>query len=223
MKREMEETVSEAITILLADDHPLIRAGIRAILMLEQDMRLVGEAQNGREVVRLCRDLQPDVLCLDLRMPGPGPAELISEVRQHSPDTQVLVVTAYYDDASIRELITAGASGFLLKDETSDKLVLAIRTVARGGYWFSPMAVNKLIDMDPAKSDHDVKRSLTPREQEILSLVGRGWKNNRIARHLELSPQTVRNYISRIYSKLGVRSRTEAVTWAREQGLGEHR
>lgn len=212
--------MEQPITVLLADDHPLIRAGIRSILAVEEDICLVAEAMNGREVQDQAAKLKPDVISLDLRMPGPSPTELIAHVRQHSPKTKILVVTAYYDDASIRELVVAGASGFLLKDETSDKLVLAIRTVARGGYWFSPLAVSKLIDLDPDNTTQAVKRSLTPREREILGLVGRGWKNNHIARHLELSPQTVRNYISRIYSKLGVRSRTEAVAWAKEQGVG---
>jgi DNA-binding NarL/FixJ family response regulator len=211
--------MEQPITILLADDHPLIRAGIRSILAAEEDLHLIAEAINGYEVQSMAAELQPDVISLDLRMPGPPPSEVIAQVRQQSPDTKILVVTAYYDEASIRELVVSGANGFLLKDETSDKLVLAIRTVAKDGYWFSPLAVSKLIDLDPDNTSQALKRSLTPREREILGLVGKGWKNNQIARQLELSPQTVRNYISRIYSKLGVRSRTEAVAWAKEQGV----
>ena len=143
---------------------------------------------------------------------------VVREVRRLSPKTKILIVTAFYDATSVRELISAGASGMLLKDETSGKFVLAVRTVAQGGYWFSPLAVKGLIE-SPADTARSSNRKLTGREREILILVTQGMSNEQIAEKLELSSQTVRNYISRIYSKLGVRSRTEAVTWAREQGL----
>ncbi|MCA9992221.1 MAG: response regulator transcription factor [Anaerolineales bacterium] len=206
------------VRIVIADDHPLIRSGMKSIVISEPDMILVGEANNGDDVRQLCEELKPDVLSLDLNMPGPPAVSLVREVRRLSPKTKILIVTAFYDATSVRELISAGASGMLLKDETSGKFVLAVRTVAQGGYWFSPLAVKGLIE-SPADTARSSNRKLTGREREILILVTQGMSNEQIAEKLELSSQTVRNYISRIYSKLGVRSRTEAVTWAREQGL----
>lgn len=207
--------LSSRIRVLLADDHPLVRSGIRATLAGEAAIEVVGEASNGLDVQRLCKDLQPDLLLLDLSMPGPSPLETISCVRQLSPDTRVLVLTAYDDDAYVRNIINIGIEGYLLKDEATEALVQAIVSVVQGGTWFSRVVMQKFV---VSKNDLEVDTGFTPRELELLAGIGRGWDNRRIASEFDLAEQTVRNYISRIYEKLGVRSRAEAVVWARQNG-----
>lgn len=207
--------LSSRIRVLLADDHPLVRSGIRATLAGETAIEVVGEASNGLDVQRLCNDLQPDLLLLDLSMPGPSPLETISCVRRLSPDTRVLVLTAYDDDAYVRNIINIGIEGYLLKDEATEALVQAIVSVVQGGTWFSRVVMQKFV---VAKHDLEIDTGFTPRELELLAGIGRGWDNRRIASEFDLAEQTVRNYISRIYEKLGVRSRAEAVVWARQNG-----
>jgi two-component system nitrate/nitrite response regulator NarL len=203
------------VRILLADDHPLVRSGIRATLSGEASFEVVGEATNGAEVQLLCQELRPDLLLLDLSMPGPSPLETITCVRQLSPETRVLVLTAYDDDAYVRNIINIGVDGYLLKDEATEALVQAIKAVVQGGTWFSRVVMQKFVVV---KQDPDAEAGFTPRELELLASIGQGWDNRRIASEFDLAEQTVRNYISRIYEKLGVRSRAEAVVWARENG-----
>jgi DNA-binding NarL/FixJ family response regulator len=208
--------MAEVIQVLLADDHPLVRAGIRATLATEPDLVPVGEAANGYEVQRLCRDLQPDVLVLDLSMPGPPPLAVVAYLREHCPAVSVLILTAYDDDAYVQGLAAAGVAGYVLKDEAPETVVHAIRTVKEGGTWFGRPVAAKLAR---PSSDGLATEKLTARERQILELLGRGWDNARIAAECQLREQTVRNYISRIYTKVGVQSRAEALVWAREQGL----
>jgi DNA-binding NarL/FixJ family response regulator len=182
-----------AIRVLLADDHPLVRAGVRAALMTESDVTLVGEATDGYQAWRLCQELAPDVLLLDLNMPGPAPVETATYVRERHPGTKVLVLSAYDDDAYVRGLVGAGVAGYVLKDEAPEVVVNAVRAVVRGGTWFSRPVVEKLIAC--------------------------GWSNAHIAAELSLAEQTVRNYASRVYAKLEVSSRTEAMIRAREYDL----
>lgn len=202
------------VRILLADDHPLVRSGVRATLSGEASFEVVGEATNGTEVQLLTQELCPDLLLLDLSMPGPSPLETITCVRQLSPETRVLVLTAYDDDAYVRNIINIGVDGYLLKDEATEALVQAIKAVMQGGTWFSRVVMQKFV----VKQDPDAEATFTPRELELLASIGQGWDNRRIAAEFDLAEQTVRNYISRIYEKLGVRSRAEAVVWARENG-----
>jgi DNA-binding NarL/FixJ family response regulator len=208
----------EPIRVLLADDHPLVRAGIRTTLAGEEDVALVGEATDGHEAQRLCQKLQPDVLLLDLNMPGPSPFETVACLRECCPETRVLILTAYDDDAYIHGLTAAGVAGYVLKDEAAEAVVCAIRTAAEGGTWLSRPVVEKLAR--PATEDDQVKAAdLTDREREVVRLMAEGWDNVRIAGELSLAEQTVRNYVCRIYAKLGVTSRVQAVVWARERGL----
>ncbi len=209
----------KTIRVLLADDHPLVRAGIRATLTREENVTLVGEAINGDGVRRLCQDLTPDVLLLDIRMPGPPPAQTVAYLRQQCPDVKVLVLTAYDDDAYVRGLIGAGAVGYVLKDEAPETVVRAIRSVMRGDSWFSRAIVEKLAQSDTDWPALATTPSLTITEHDILVMMAQGWDNSRIATTLSLAGQTVRNYTSRIYDKLGVGSRAEAIVWARERGL----
>lgn len=202
-----------AIRVLLADDHPLIRAGLRATLAPAPDIALVGEATTGDEARQHCRALQPDVLLLDLAMPGPPAAATVQHLREVCPKTRVLVLTAHDDDAYVHGLLAAGVAGYVLKDEVPETLLHAIRGVARGGVWFSQAIAAKLAR---ANRTSGTVPDLTDRDRELLLLLERGWGSGRMAVELNLSEQTVRNYLSRVYAKLGVRTRAEATVWLRE-------
>ena len=212
--------MAEPIRVLLADDHPLVRAGMRAVLTAEEDVALVGEATTGQEVQRLCPELKPDVLLLDLNMPGPSsPFETVAYLREHCAETRVLILTAYDDDAYIHGLMAAGAAGYVLKDEAAEAVVGAIRAIAEGGTWLSRPVAEKLAHPGTGEDAQAQTAGLTDREREIVRLMAQGWDNARIAGELNLAEQTVRNYVSRIYTKLGVTSRVQAAVWARERGL----
>jgi DNA-binding NarL/FixJ family response regulator len=204
----------ERIRVLLADDHPLVRAGIRSVLTAEEDIALVGEAVDGDQVLRLCQELEPDILLLDLNMPGPSPFETVAYLRQHCPAVKVLVLTAYDDDAYVHGLTAAGVAGYVLKDEVPETVVRAIRAVEDGDTWLSRPVVEKLARLEIEET------FLTEREGQVLRLMARGWDNVQIAAELGLAEQTVRNYVSRIYTRLEMKSRAEVIVWARERGMG---
>lgn len=211
--------MSETIRILLADDHPLVRSGIRSTIAEEPDLELIAEATDAHEVQRLCELHQPDILLLDLSMPGPSPLETIAFVKESCVKTRVLVLTAYDDDVYVRSVVKAGVAGYLLKDEAVEALVSAIHAVVKGGTWFSRRVVDKMFEWhnDPTQS---ALSELTNREREILEVIGQGWDNRKIASELNLAEQTVRNYVSRIYDKLNLHSRAEVIVWARKHGFG---
>lgn len=202
------------IRVLLADDHPLVRAGIRATLAAVPDVVLVAEAADGYAVQRLTQDCGFDVLVLDLGMPGPSATSLVRAVRARCPHARVLILTAHDEDAYVRGVVAAGAAGYVLKDEAPENLVQAIRSVARGGAWFSQAIVETLVR--PDRPDLQDPPDLTPRERQLLHLVAQGRDNAEIAAELHLGEQTVRNYLSRLYTKLGVNSRAAAIIWARD-------
>lgn len=202
----------EPIRVVLADDHPLIRSGLRARLEAEPDLAVVGEAADGEEAQQRCRSVEAEVLVLDLNMPGPPPTATMAFVQAHCPELRVLVLTAHGDDAYVRGMLAAGVAGYVLKDEAPDALVDAIRSVAHGGTWFSRSVVEVLMQPDRPVTLGGL--ALTHRERELLRLLARGWDNARISRELDLGEQTVRNYLSRLYGKLGVKTRAEAIVWA---------
>lgn len=207
--------MSEPIRVLLADDHPLVRVGIRTALAASSDVLLVGEAADGDTALGMLAEQPCDVLLLDLNMPGPKPLDTVTHVRERYPATKVLILSAHDDDAYVRSLVSAGASGYVLKDEALEAVVQAIGTVYRGGTWFSWPVIEKLVRTNAPERTDDV--ALTERDRHMLSLIARGWDNRRIAADLHLAEQTVRNYISRLYDILHVHSRAEAIVWTREQ------
>jgi DNA-binding NarL/FixJ family response regulator len=210
--------MTKNIRVLLADDHPLIRTGIRAILNAASDMTLIAEATNSHEARHMSVTYQPDVLLLDLRMPGPPPTEVVPFVRERCPATAVLMLTAYDDEVYVRRMMSLGIAGYVLKEEATDTLVNAIRSVVHGDNWLSRNVLEQVKHQRHQLQDAP-RQSLTTREQQILDLLTRGWDNARIASALNLAEQTVRNHLSRIYVKLDVRSRTEAIVRAREQPM----
>ena len=208
---------STKIRVGIADDHPLMRSGIRSTLEQADDIAIVGEAVDAAEALELVQSKSPGVLLLDLSMPGPSPLSLLKQIRQTAADTNVIIVTAYDDAVYVRGLIDAGVAGYVLKDETSEALVSAVRAVAQGGTWFSRSVFGKLRH---AGEQQDQLASLTPRERDVLELVAQGKSNVDISEMLDLANQTVRNYVSQIYDKLGLGSRVELAVWARERGFG---
>lgn len=208
--------MGQLIRVLLADDHPLVRSGIRATLTAEADVQLAGEAIDGSEAQKLCLQLRPDVLLLDLNMPGPRPVETVAYLQQHCPHVKVLVLTAYNDDAYVRGLLAVGVTGYVLKDEAPETVIQAIRTVMQGGTWFSRSVMQNLAQPGRAGGHRTEQHTFSERDRQLLKMIAQGWDNVRIAGELNLAEQTVRNYISRLYSKLGLSSRGEAIIWARE-------
>ena len=203
-----------SIRVVVADDHPLIRSGLQSSLSSETDLRVVGEAANGDEAQRFCKDHQPDVLLLDLRMPGPSALETLAYLRQHSPHTRVLMLTAFDDEAHVRGLVEAGVAGYMLKEEAPTTVSEAIRAVVQGCTWFSQSVAQRLAQ--PTEST-----TLTQREQEVLRWLAHGETNRKIAEELCVAEITVRFHLRNIYSKIDAGTRAQAVRWAMQHGLGE--
>lgn len=205
---------SAPIRVLLADDHPFIRAGIRAELAEEDDILVVGEASSADEVMIRCPQLWLDVLILDLSMPGPPPRETVAFLKQHCPDLKILVLTAYQEAAYIRGLVALGVKGYVLKDEANEALVDAIHAVQRGETWFSQPVLEKL----SAGGEGVGEIALTTRELEILKLLRQGLTNKEIAYQLRIAERTVRYHVENLLAKLHARNRPEAVANAIQKG-----
>lgn len=211
------------LRMLIADDHPLVRSGLRALLAATEDMEVVGEAATGEEAVMLAASLQPDVIVMDLRMPGINGIEATRRIVQAHPQMRILVVTLFEDDDSVFAALRAGARGYILKDANEVEVVRAIRAVSSGDAIFSATIAQRLLDFfaspRPAQAVLPFP-DLTDREREILTLIAQGRRNAEIAQSLVISTKTVRNYISSIFSKLQVADRAQAIIRAREAGLG---
>jgi DNA-binding NarL/FixJ family response regulator len=219
----------ERIRILIADDHPVFRYGLRALLMAESDLELVGEANGGAEAIALVEQLQPDVVLMDLNMPGVNGIEATRRILDTSPHIGILVVTMFDDDDSVFAAMRAGARGYVLKGADPAETLRAVRAVAGGEAIFSPAIARRLMQYFAAP--HPAGRTgsasaafpeLTEREHEILALIAQGYTNTGIADRLVLSPKTVRNHVSNIFSKLQVADRAQAIIRAREAGLGQN-
>lgn len=209
---ELSGDGAERIRILLADDHPVVRGGLAAVIAQEPDLLVVAEAENGERAVALFREHLPDVVVMDLRMPLMGGVEAIRKITEEFPAARVLALTTYEGDADIRHALEAGARGYLLKDMLLTEVITAIRRVQRGERVI-PTAVAVRLAEFPERSD------LTDREVEILQLVARGFSNKDTAQAIGRTDETVKIHLKNIFAKLDVADRTEAVTVALARGL----
>lgn len=214
----------DPLRILVADDHPLFRSGLRGLLSATSETEVIGEASTGEEVITLAEQLQPDVVIMDLQMPGINGVEATRRIVQTSPHIGVLVVTMLEDDRSVFAAMRAGARGYVLKDTDEEEMLRAIQAVGNGEAIFSPAVAQRLLSFFAETRQTVPGRifpELTEREREILAFIAQGYSNPQIATHLVLSPKTVRNHISNIFSKLQVADRAQAIVRAREAGLGK--
>jgi len=210
------------IRVVLADDQPLVRTGLRMILSAVDDIEVVGEAADGAEAISVCAELSPDVVLMDVRMPGVDGIDATRAVTATDPPPKVLVLTTFDLDDVVYEALRAGASGFLLKDAPEERLITAIRVVADGGSLFAPSVTRALIAEFAQRSRQSPTASvarLTERETEVLVQIARGLSNAEIAETLFVTENTVKTHVARILMKLGLRDRVQAVVLAYERGL----
>lgn len=205
------------IRVIIVDDHAVVRSGLSAFLMVCDDLDFVGEAASGEEAVRLCKSLCPDVVLMDLVMPGMDGATATQAIRENCPDTQVIALTSFKEDDLVQRTLRAGAIGYLLKNVSADELANAIRAAHAGRPTLAPEAAHVLIQA--SQHPQNMGSDLTVREREILSLMAEGLSNPEIADRLVLSRSTIKFHVSSILSKLGVSSRTQAVTLAIQNKL----
>jgi DNA-binding NarL/FixJ family response regulator len=208
-------TAPGPISILVVDDHPVVRSGLVALLAVEPDLVVVGEAGEGAEALSRVAALSPDVVLMDLRMPGMDGADATARIVNGHPGTRVLVLTTFDTDDDILRAVEAGASGYLLKDTPREELVAAIRAASRGETVLAPPVAARLM----GRMRSGTPEQLTPREVEVLAAVGRGLSNGEIGRELFIGEATVKTHLLRVFQKLGVDDRTRAVTVAMERGI----
>jgi DNA-binding NarL/FixJ family response regulator len=215
--------MSERVRVFLVDDDDLMRAGLRSVLASDEAIEVVGEAADGTEAIESIRRLRPDVALMDIRMPGVDGISATREVLARSPEVRVVVLTTFEEDDYIFDALGAGASGFLLKRTKPEELIAAIHTVADGDSLLSPSVTRRVIDRmatrpSPVATSRQLD-SLTPREREVLELVGRGLSNREIADSFVIEESTVKTHVKRILMKLGLRDRVQAVIFAYETGM----
>jgi DNA-binding NarL/FixJ family response regulator len=204
------------IRIVIADDHDVVRQGLRMFLGLDPELEVIGEAANGAEAVEKARELRPDIVLMDLLMPVMDGITATGAIRRELPDTEVLALTSVLEDASVVGAVRAGAIGYLLKDTQADELCRAIKAAVAGQVQLSPQAAARLLREVRAPESPE---TLTERETEVLRLLAQGQANKEIARHLGIGEKTVKTHVSNILGKLGVASRTQAALYAVQIGL----
>jgi DNA-binding NarL/FixJ family response regulator len=216
--------MTDPVRVLVADDHPIFRDGLRALLATDQEIELVGEASDGAAVQALVDELQPDIVLMDLHMPDVDGVTATRQIAQRSPHVGVIVLTMFDDDDSVFAAMRAGARGYLLKGTNQSDLIRAIHLVAGGGAMFGTAVAQRVLEFfsRPRRTASPIAfPQLTDREHEVLELIAHGHNNASIASRLHISDKTVRNHVSNIFTKLSVADRAEAVVRAREAGLGE--
>jgi len=205
--------------ILLADDHQIVRDGLRALIAKEPDMEVVGEAENGRDAVRLAKDLQPDIVVMDVTMPDLNGMEATRQVHRRAPDCRVLALSVHADRRFMTEMLKAGASGYLLKDCAFEDLVIGIRTVLEGRTYLCPRIADAVNGRGPASEARPTGSVLTPREREVLQLLSEGHGTKQMARRLHVSTRTVDTHRQHIMDKLDIHSVAELTKYAVRHGL----
>lgn len=205
------------ITVVICDDAPIVRMGLRMVVESEPDLTVVGEAKDGAEAVAVVRAEQPDVILLDIQMPGVDGIEAARQILAEDTKTRVLVLTTYDHDDNVLAALSAGASGFLVKDAPPERVIEAIRAIAAGDAMLSPTVTRRLLDSVGLPKGKLPK--LSEQDTEILKLIAKGRTNNEIAADLDLTPTTVKTYVSRLFTRIGARDRTHAVVLAYESGL----
>lgn len=214
------------ITVVVVDDHPIVRAGLRAVLDTADDLMVVAEGANGADALRLVTQHQPNVLVLDVNLPDFSGLEVTRQLRERRTSTAILALTVHHDHETIFGLLEAGAVGYVLKDEALETLASAVRAAAQGDSWLSPAVARQVVQRAverstraPASASSTEAISLTPSERQVLALLAQGLDNAAIAEQLVITKRTVQNHVSNLYGKLGVTSRTEAMLYAIRHGL----
>jgi len=209
------------IRVLIADDHTLLRAGLRTLLNRETDFTVVGEASDGNEAINLAKELQPDVVLMDISMPGYGGIEATRTLRNELPDTHVLVLTFHEDESLLQEALRAGASGYIVKRAFESELINAIKAVTRGDLYVHPAMARALLGPPIERQEKNLNPTaiLTPREIEVLRLLANGYTNQQIADTLSISVRTVETHRSHLTTKINLHSRSELVRYAIENAL----
>jgi two-component system, NarL family, response regulator NreC len=214
-----------SVTLVLADDHHIVRRGLRVLLEAEPEFNVVGEAGDGLEAVQITADLTPDVLVLDLMMPGLNGLEVIRQVSQRAPRTKVLILSMHANEAYVLEALNNGASGYILKDISTEDLIRAVRSVSKGerylGSPISERAIDAYIEKARSSANVDPYQTLTERERQVLHLAAEGSSNPEIATRLSISPRTVETHRANLMQKLGLRSQTDLIRFALRQGIIE--
>lgn len=213
----------KSTNILIADDHPVFRFGLRALLQTEPNTEVVGEATTGEEAIALAARLKPDIILMDLNMPDVNGIEATRRILKNNPDIGILVITMF-DDDSVFAAMRAGACGYILKGAEGEETLRAIRAVANGQAIFSPAVAKRVMQFftqSPSAKPEPAFPELTLRERDVLALLAQGLTNSAIAERLVISPKTVRNHVSNIFSKLQVADRAEAIIRARDAGFGD--
>ena len=207
------------VQVLIADDHPIVRSGIRTELSRHQDFEIVGEAVTGDQVLEWASKAKIDVVILDINMPGLKTLEVIKQLRKSYPTTKILVVTAYTDKGTVTGILNAGAEGFITKDEDPYVIPDAIRSILQGKNWLGPVASTLVVKRLKEPRTNQGNNLLTDREITVLGLIANGLTTKEIANQIGMAERTVEFHITNIYEKLGVSSRASAVNWAKEKGL----
>ncbi len=211
------------IRVLIADDHAIVREGVRALLALSEDIAVVGEAADGREAIEAARRLRPDIILLDIAMPGLGGLEATVEIRKENPDAKILVLSQYDDREYVRRFLKLGVSGYVLKKAAGSDLTAAIRAAHRGGLVLDPEVAREAVRDESADTagprDADPYEGLTDREKQVLKLVAEGRTNKEVAEMLAISVKTAMSHREHIMEKLGLHSRTELIKFALRKGV----